>query len=83
MNTKLTLKLNNRVIEQAKIYAKEKDTSLSKLIESYLEYLTSENSSNENEITPLVKSISGVLQSGKVSDVKKEYKKHILKKYSI
>ncbi|MBK8981672.1 MAG: hypothetical protein IPM38_04955 [Ignavibacteria bacterium] len=83
MNTKLTLKLNNKVIEQAKIYAKEKDTSLSKLIESYLEYLTSKNSSDANEITPLVKSISGVLQSGKNLNVKKEYKKHILKKYSL
>jgi hypothetical protein len=36
MDTKLTLKLNGDIIEQAKTYAKKKNTSLSKLIESYL-----------------------------------------------
>lgn len=36
MDTKLTLKLDNSIIQQAKSYAKEKNTSLSKLIESYL-----------------------------------------------
>jgi predicted HicB family RNase H-like nuclease len=39
MDTKLTLKLDGDIIEQAKIYAKKKNTSLSKLIESYLAYL--------------------------------------------
>ena len=34
MDTKLTLKLDNAVIEQAKNYAKDKNTSLSKLIET-------------------------------------------------
>lgn len=36
MDTKLTLKLDNSIIEHAKRYAKDKNTSLSKLIESYL-----------------------------------------------
>jgi hypothetical protein len=36
MDSKLTLKLDNSIIEQAKNYAKDKNTSLSKLIESYL-----------------------------------------------
>ncbi|WP_371068089.1 DUF6364 family protein, partial [Salmonella enterica] len=35
MDTKLTLRLNADIIKHAKTYAKEKNTSLSKLIESY------------------------------------------------
>lgn len=82
MDNKLTLKLNNQVIEQAKSYAKRRNTSLSKLIEKYLEFLTSTGKSSEEEITPLVKglSIDKVLEDK--TDYRKEYKKHILKKYS-
>jgi predicted HicB family RNase H-like nuclease len=40
MDTKLTLKLDHAIIEQAKLYAKKKNTSLSKLIESYLGYIS-------------------------------------------
>lgn len=80
MDTKLTLKLDQEVIERAKTYAKEKNTSLSKLIESYLSLLVF--SKNEEEISPIVKSISGVMELPENYDVKKEYKKHLIKKYS-
>ena len=53
----LTLKLNNNVIERAKKYALNKKLSLSRLIESYLDSLTSEPN-DEFEISPFVKSIS-------------------------
>lgn len=81
MDTKLTLKLDDNIIEKAKIYAKKKKTSLSKLIETYLGYLTSENQGS-GEITPLVKSLSGVLDLPKNYDHKKSYADHILNKYS-
>ena len=35
MDKKLTLSLNQKIIEQAKKYAKRNGTSLSKMIESY------------------------------------------------
>ena len=54
MDTKLTLKLDGDIIEQAKTYAKKKNTSLSKLIESYLTLLIDPN--EKEEVTPLVKS---------------------------
>ncbi|OYU94161.1 MAG: hypothetical protein CFE21_17175 [Bacteroidetes bacterium B1(2017)] len=80
MDTKLTLKLDDAVIEKAKVYAKNKNTSLSKLIESYLGVLVTpiEN----QEVTPLVKSISGVIDLPTDFDYKKDYKKHVLTKYS-
>jgi hypothetical protein len=81
MDTKLTLKLDDNIIEKAKVYAKKRKTSLSKLIETYLDYLTSGNM-EAGEITPLVKSLSGVLNLTKNYDYMKSYKDHILKKYS-
>ncbi len=80
MDTKLTLKLDHLIIEQAKSYAKEKNTSLSKLIESYLGKLIAPN--DVAEVTPLVKSLSGIIHQSNKTDYKKEYKKHLLKKYA-
>lgn len=73
MNSKLTIKLDIHLIEQAKVYTRKKNTSLSKLIETYLTILTSGNNSDSEGITPLVKSISGVLDNSKVSDLKGDY----------
>lgn len=81
MDTKLTLKLDNNVIERAKNYAKKKNTSLSQLIESYLNFLTT-SKTNSEAITPLVKSLSGVIDLPKKFDFKKSYKDHLIKKYS-
>ena len=61
MDTKLTLSLDRSVIKAAKTYAKSNQISLSKLIESYLATLTNKKSASE-EITPLVASLSGVIQ---------------------
>lgn len=59
MNTKLTLKLNQEIIERAKQYAILKKMSLSRLIENYLSTLTSEKSEGSTfEISPFVKSLS-------------------------
>ena len=57
MDSKLTLKLNESVIERAKKYASDKKTSLSKLIENYLDSLT-RNQTDDFEISPFVRSIS-------------------------
>lgn len=57
MDSKLTLKLDENVIERAKKYAAEKKLSLSRLIENYLDALTNEEFNNL-EISPFVKSIA-------------------------
>ena len=80
METKLTLKLNSVVIERAKKYAKDKNTSLSKLIENYLGFLIEPN--DDNEVTPLVKSLSGIIDFPGDYDYKNNYKNHLLKKYT-
>lgn len=80
MNTKLTLILDKSVIERAKLYASTKNTSLSKLIETYLDRVTAEEDSKE-EISPLVKSLSGVISIPENLDHKKEYASHLANKY--
>lgn len=57
MDSKLTLKLNEGVIKRAKKYASRKNTSLSRLIENYLDSLTGKPN-DDFEISPFVKSIS-------------------------
>lgn len=81
MDTKLTLKLNQEIIEKAKIYASDKKLSLSRLIESYLQSLTSENRNDEFEISPFVKSIATGKSLSKDLDYKKEYSDYLTEKY--
>ena len=80
MNKKLTLSLNGNIIETAKQYAKSHNISLSKLIESYLGTLT-KHKNKEHEITPLVKSLSGVITIDDDLDIKDEYTQYLLEKY--
>jgi hypothetical protein len=80
MNTKLTLRLNENVIKRAKNWAQIHKTSLSKMIESYLNSVTSQRSENIT-ITPLVESLSGVIELPKDYDYRKEYTDHLSKKY--
>ena len=82
METKLTLRLNDSVIERAKIYAKSHRISLSKMIESYLDSLTREKTSDRKiTITPLVESLSGVIELPPDYDYKKEYTDFLIEKY--
>lgn len=80
MDKKLTLSLNKSVIENAKIYAKSNNISLSKLIESYLSSLT-RKTKKKSEITPLVKSLSGIIELPTDFDEKEAYSEYLLEKY--
>ena len=80
MDAKLTLKLNESVIEQAKQYAKEHNISLSRMIENYLQTVTIKKKS-QIEISPLVESLTGVIALEK-TDNKKDYTDFLSKKYS-
>lgn len=82
MDTKLTLKLDQQTIEKAKQYASEKKLSLSKLIENYLNALTSGNKAgSEIEISPFVKSLATGAKVPADYDHKKEYSSYLTQKY--
>ncbi len=80
MDTKLTLKLEQNIIEKAKDYAKLRNTSLSKLVENYLQKITDETNASE-KITPLVKSLSGIINMPENDNHKKGYADFLANKY--
>ncbi|MFH2096700.1 MAG: DUF6364 family protein [Bacteroidota bacterium] len=79
METKLTLKLDKSIIERAKRYAKDKNISLSKMIENYLKAITNKRT-KEFKASPLVESLIGVISS-QGDDYKKDYKDYLSEKY--
>ncbi|GEC71209.1 hypothetical protein SAMN05443543_101269 [Flavobacterium flevense] len=81
MNTKLTLTIEQSVIKKAKEYAKERERSLSDLIENYLKALTKDNDYNDIELTPIVKSLKGSFNAPKNIDYKKELTNRLSEKY--
>jgi len=57
MATKLTLTLDNRIIETAKAYAKDNNMSLSGIVELYFKTLSS---ANNNKLPPITRELSGI-----------------------
>lgn len=80
MEAKLTLRLNDAVIERAKDYARNHKISLSKMVEAYLDSVTKPLNDNP-EITPLVESLIGVINLPADFDYKKEYRDYLEEKY--
>ena len=81
MDKKLTLSLNQQIIDKAKKYAKSNGTSLSKMIESYFQALTSKTEEEDNiQISPLVESLCGVGELPENFDYKKVRSKYLNKK---
>ncbi|MCX6251215.1 MAG: DUF6364 family protein [Bacteroidetes bacterium] len=80
METKLTLRLKKKVIEEAKKYANDHKTSLSKLIENYLSAITQESKSIK-KISPLVQALSGLIHLSENENPKEKYQEHITEKY--
>jgi hypothetical protein len=81
MNTKLTLTIEEEVIEKTKKYAKEKGVSVSGIVGNYLKAITSEFESPAVEITPIVKSLKGAFKAPDGFDYKKELTKILSEKY--
>lgn len=77
MKTKLTLRLEETLIHQAKNYAKQHDKSLSQVVSDYFQLLT--NGTKCTVLPPLTQSLIGVLDS-KDGDTD-DYKKHLEDKY--
>ena len=78
MNTKLTLSINKSIIERAKRYARGNNQSLSQIIESYLEKITSRNPEMGD---PELDRIRGIIQLPNDFDLKSETRKLKIKKH--
>ena len=77
MQTKLTLRLEESLIRQAKHYAKQHGRSLSQVVADYFQMLTRQT--QQAEIPPITRSLVGMLEA-KPLDVD-DYKRHLEEKY--
>lgn len=83
MDRKLTLSLNSSIIDKAKGYAKSHGTSLSKMIESYLSSVVSEETDEESKYTPTVNRLIGIIDVTTINydDFKADYSNFLSEKY--
>ena len=79
MQTKLTLRLDGELIEKAKILARQRGKSLSRLVSEYFRYITSQEVKSETDLPPVVKSLYGSLADSDVDE--SDYNKYLKGKY--
>ena len=79
MQTKLTLRIDDKLINRAKSYAKKKGKSVSQIVAGYFSVLDADPERETSEFTPLVRSLKGSLKSAKVG--KKDYQDYLEEKY--
>jgi len=78
METKLTLKLDQKVIQSIKLYAEKNDRTLSRLVEDYFRKLIEENATPP-KYSPLVEELSGVISEKDLKNM--DYVSYLEKKY--
>jgi hypothetical protein len=76
MDTKLTVRVPRKLLENAKRYASAHNTTLTKLVSAYLERIPTEAESLDN--APVVRGLTGILSTDVSVD---DYKKHLEEKY--
>ena len=62
MQTKLTLRLDEELIERAKIYARGAGSSVSQLVADYFTLLDARLEVDAGRVSPLVRSMKGALR---------------------
>ena len=72
---KLTLSVDPRVVQQAKQYARARRTSVSRLVESYLQVLS--RAGVEGDEPPVLHKLRGLLRRSSTAD----YRRHVIRKY--
>lgn len=78
MNTKLTLRLDNNLVESAKQYSARTGKSVSKIVADLFTIISNETI-RQYDLTPTVASLKGALR-GKKTD-QSDYKKYLEEKY--
>ena len=81
MHTKLTLRLDEELIERTKKIAKARNSSLSEMVTDFFKSITG-SYKGEDISSPVLSEISGIL-AGKhgAKALRGEYKRHIEEKY--
>lgn len=82
MYAKLTLRLDEELIQSAKSYSRRTGKSLSQIVADYFALLTtaSLNTAKETELPPIVRSLKGSLRGADVDE--DDYRRYLEEKYS-
>ena len=81
MNTKLTLTIQQEIIEKAKEYARSHGRSLSDIVENYFKALVKEDEVHSDIQTPIANALRGSFKAPNDFDYKEELTKELTKKY--
>lgn len=79
MLTKLTLRMDDSLIESAKEYATQTGKSVSRIVADLFEIIKNEKMEQEDALTPTIRSMKGILKGKQVDE--KDYKKYLEEKY--
>ena len=79
MQTKLTLRLEDELIQRAKAFAKKREKSLSQIVADYFQLLAKAEVKNETAISPTVQSLKGILKDTNISE--QDYKDYLENKH--
>jgi len=78
MNSKLTLRLNDKLISVAKTEAAQRGKSVSQMVGEFIDLLQNKKTSTQS-LPPVTSSIRGILKESSLTE--EDYKKHVQEKY--
>ncbi len=78
MITKLTLRMDEHLIESAKEYSSQTGKSVSRIVADLFEIIKNEKIKREDSLTPTVRSLKGVLKGKNLDE--KDYRKYLEEK---
>lgn len=81
MTKKLTLSVDDSVIEKAKKYAEIHNESLSRLVENYFRVLITDNNEKEEDVSGLVSELLGSMTVPDDFDFEKDKREYLEKRY--
>ncbi|MDQ3222720.1 MAG: DUF6364 family protein [Gemmatimonadota bacterium] len=79
MQSKLTLRLEARLIRRAKAYARRTGKSVSSIVADFFTRLDEQPESPDSELSPSVRSLTGALAGKRVAE--EDYRKHLVEKH--
>jgi hypothetical protein len=79
MNTKLTLRLDDELINRAKRYSDRSGKSVSQLVADYFALIETDEPIPGTELTPRVRSMIGSLKGA--STTEEDYRRHLEEKH--
>ena len=80
MLSKLTLRMDEKLIESAKKYSSETGKSVSRIVADLFEIIHNEKLKGDERVSPAVKSLRGILKGKGIAE--EDYRDYLEEKYS-